>query len=168
MIQHEYWRTWASGLPDALINLMGTHDQPGQGTINTPIDTRAQLIARGAYRGQLYRMCLENYGHVPDPDTVNQVWADLADHEYGPIVREERERVAGAAVVGGTNLECDPPSDPAVWTPTVFSWDGLRFEEVGELDLNPTPGAGTYIIAHRYHDGDTYGIPSPFLTISQP
>lgn len=166
MIPHEYWRTWASGLPDTLISLMTVHDQPGQGTINTPIDTRAQLIARQAYQGQFFRLCLETYGHVPLQQTIDRVWADLINKEYCPEVDPTRERVQNARVENGDTLACDLPSDPNVWIPMVFLWDYVRFHEVGVLDNNPTPGEGIYIIVHQFYNGDKYGLPSQFLTIS--
>ena len=156
-VSHELWYLVAGDVLDDLLSTMQAV---------TDRHARRLLWSYQAFRGQVYRDAYQNLGYVPNPNAVEDLMRYIADGDYDPIISEEARRPSNADS-DGTTLTCDAP--PEGYTRYVFSFDGKRFEEVGPLDTNNQPGAGTYVIAlvpDAVGPMQQVGLPSGFLTVT--
>jgi len=154
-----FWNIVSSGVFEA-------HRQVIAGV--TDRNARRLLYEARAFDGLLYKAAYDAGGiaHVVEPGAVSMVHNHLKQPVwYDPSVREDiPPLVVNPRVENGDTLAADAPS--AGCEIEVWQWDYTAFDLVGPLDGNEQPGPGVYILVQRFEGGQSYGLPSGFLTIS--
>jgi len=161
MIDHEFWKVAATGLVDggvgsgSLLELL---------TAITDRDKRRRMIDCGAIDGHFRWLTYYNgaFGYAVDDNTVSQCWAYIADRYYNPHIRDDVPPKPQNVTVSEGTISADDPGEG--YTLYVYEWDYVTFAEVGTLAEHNAPGSGVYVLV--VSDGNTFGLPSGFITIA--
>ena len=129
---------------------------------------------RNAWPGWLTAQSYGAMGHTMSQDTLGLLYDEIPHRVSNPTIRDQIAAgkppfVVSAAVSGGNTLTCVAPGAPIVTM--VYKWlnDGTRrWEQIGLLTDDPSPGAGVYVLVNKSQDtsAGVVGLPSLFLTLT--
>lgn len=158
-INHELWRVVASGGLNLLLERM---------QLISDIDTRSRLNDKPDFTSWLRVELAKptSLAFAISEQTLGLLWREVnTTAYYAPEIREQDVPMPTNASSDGTTLSAD--SSPEGYILLVYSFDGLTFSLIGNLDSNSQPGAGTYVIVtQKENDNNALSLPSLFLTVS--
>ena len=161
-MKNELWHAIAGGLLSAWYAKLNSVNQT-----NRDLQNR-----RNVWSGWLTVESYGAMGYTLSEATLGLLWNEIPDRVSNPEIRSQIAArkpplVSNPGVSGGNTLIANDPG--ADITTMVYSWNAGTFQwtEVGPLETNSQPGAGTYVLINSddLQEGNL-GLPTVFLTLS--